>query len=233
MRPVRHVAGQADERPGGEQQEDIGRLDAHHASAEIGLEEAAAERILVRLDRLVGENEAADGEEQVDAERRHLQMRLQRRAAERVAITGEKARRPLQRMAENDEGDGEETQPVDLRAVGALRDLALEPGREIPPPRRARRRSIWIRPRTSRQLCALPQGRDYAKSGVIGGLSRSHRGRLDEGDQRAHRRPGVDDRHAGAAARGDPVSASRFAPHRGRRPRSAAPPVPAAAAGAP
>ena len=130
MHAVRHVAGQADQRPGGEQQHDVGRLDAHDASAEIGLEEAAAERALVRLDRLVGEDEAADGEEQVDAERRHLQMRFERRAAERVAITGEEARRPLQRMAEDDEGDGEETQTVDLRAVGALRDLALEPGRK-------------------------------------------------------------------------------------------------------
>ena len=127
MRSVRHVTGQADQRPGGEEQNNVGRLDAHDAAAEIGLEEAAAERIRVRLDRLVGEDEAADGEEQVDAERRHLQVRLERRAAERVAIAGEEAPRPLQRMAENDEGDGEETQPVDLRAVSALRDLALKP----------------------------------------------------------------------------------------------------------
>ena len=129
-----------------------------------------------------------------------MQPRLERGVAERVAIADEKARRPLQRMAENDEGDGEETQPVDLRAVSALRDLALEPGGKSRQPAARRRRSIWIRPRTSPQLSALPQGRDYARPGVIGGLSRSHRGRFDEGDQRAHRRPGVDDRHAGAAA---------------------------------
>src|SRR6185437_7504438 len=78
--------------------------------------------------RLPGEHEAADGEEQEHARRRDLEKRFQRRTGERVLVAREEPRRPLQRMAENDEGDGEEAQAVDLRPIDALRDLATKFG---------------------------------------------------------------------------------------------------------
>ena len=112
-------------------------------------------------------------------------MRFERRAAERVAITGEESPRPFERMAEDDEGDGEEAQTVDLRAVGALRDLALEPGRKCRRPG-ARGGGQFGHGYGHRHDLAPSQRRDYAWAGVIGGLSRSHSGGVDEGERAAH-----------------------------------------------
>jgi len=126
VRAFGDIMGEADDGEGRRQQEDVRRLDAQNAAAEVAFEERAAQRARLGFQRLTRQHEAADGEEQHHAGRRDLQEGAEARAAEPRPRLREEPLRPLQRMAEDDEGDGEEAQSVDLRAIDALADVAAE-----------------------------------------------------------------------------------------------------------
>ena len=85
--------------------------------------------------------------------------------AERVAITREESPCPFERMAENDEGDGEKAQTVDLGAVGALRDLALNRAGNAAAQARAVAANLDTATDIAHDL-APSQRRDYAWQGL-------------------------------------------------------------------